>query len=315
MKEQETVFFTIDNSMILRGIGTLLVVLAHYAQWYITIADSNVIWILLSKVGRYGVGIFFLVSGYGIVCSAEKGLNFHWIKRRILNVYLPYLCIEGIILLLGKTKWTLIRMVRYFFTLDAWFVFVIILFYILFFVVWKYCRQKTLWMIVGVAGISAALFIAMNDSVWYASNIAFLVGVVVAQYKETFFTWIGKREKIYSGILLIMFLTCGIFYSYYTNKSQLLYLIGKIVASAIWAIFIIGLFPLEIKGMNFIKKIGKASLEIYLLHGVIIQVLSEKLLQVNALIILGLSFGLSIGAGTIIILTKEYLIHYGRLLK
>lgn len=78
-------------SMFLRGIGTLLVILAHYSQWYVMVEGSNIIWYLLTKLGRYGVAVFFLVSGYGLVFSAKKGVTTEWIIRRVMHVYFPYL--------------------------------------------------------------------------------------------------------------------------------------------------------------------------------------------------------------------------------
>lgn len=65
-----------NASMFLRGIGTFLVILAHYSQWYLTMADGNNIWQLLSKTGRYGVAIFFVVSGYGLVFSVRGGAGY-----------------------------------------------------------------------------------------------------------------------------------------------------------------------------------------------------------------------------------------------
>lgn len=297
MKEKEDTFFTIDNSLFLRGIGTILVVLAHYAQWYISMGNQNIFWLLLSKTGRYGVAIFFFVSGYGIVCSARNGLDIKWIGRRIINVYLPYLCIQGFIHVLSRTEWTLRRMLRYIFGLDAWFVFVILLFYILFFIVWKYGKRKMLWMIVGIAGISLVLALAMKDSVWYASNIAFLIGVAVAQCNQEFLLWVGRKKPVFCGFMLILFLICGIFYSYFMNRLQPLYLLGKIMASAVWVTFVISLFPMRIEGMRCVKKIGKSSLEIYLIHGFIIQELSTIFPQTETIIVLIMSLVLAFLVG------------------
>ena len=64
-----------QDSYFLRSIATMMVIVAHYSN-YIYGLNENRTWNLLSKLGRYGVAIFFLVSGYGLVYSIkEKNLN------------------------------------------------------------------------------------------------------------------------------------------------------------------------------------------------------------------------------------------------
>lgn len=263
-----------NMSMFLRGIGVFLVILAHYSQWYLTITDSKIVWVL-SKTGRYGVAIFFIVSGYGLVFSAEKGLDFRWICRRIYNVYLPYLCIQGMICLLEKEQWTLASVGRYIFAMDAWFIFVIIILYILFYVVWKLDKCRIIWMAVGVSVFSIVLALSGKSSVWYSSNFAFLIGVAVGQYDESVGTWIRERKKICCSTLLVGFLCSGVIYTYFTNKSEYIYATGKIFASVLWSLLILCFFAYGEKTNRVIMKVGTASLEAYLIHIFVLQRLSE----------------------------------------
>lgn len=279
-----------DVSMFMRGIGTLLVVFAHYAQWYITVADSNAVWQLLSKAGRYGVAIFFLVSGYGLVCSARKGLDADWVRRRVFNVYIPYLCIEGVIHLLERSQWTLNRIIRYFLGMDAWFVFVIVIFYLLFWIVWKFCEHRIFWMTAGVAVISFALAVTMKDSVWYASNVAFLIGTVAGEYCDETAVWLGtgKRRKTCIIVLFVVFLCSGGVYTFYTDRFQAVYLAGKMIASAVWSLFLLCLFANQKKTNELVVRIGAASMEIYLIHIFILQKL-EILLGITGAEVVALS--------------------------
>ncbi len=265
---------TRNVSMFMRGIGTLLVIFAHYAQWYLTMEDGNIVWQLLSKVGRYGVAIFFLVSGYGLVLSAKKGLNVGWVRRRIFNVYIPYLCIEGLIHLLEKKQWSLNGVIRYIFAMDAWFIFVIVIFYLVFWAVWKLCERRIFWMAVGVTVISVALAVTMKDSVWYASNIAFLVGIMAGEYDEEIAVWFraGKNRKMFCTIVLfVAFLCSGGVYTFYTEKSQMIYIVGKIIASALWSLFLLFLFSNQKKTDRLTVRIGAASMEAYLIHIFVLQ--------------------------------------------
>lgn len=54
---------TREECSFLRGAAALFVVVAHYCQWYGAQTDAGILCILLSKLGRYGVSIFFALSG------------------------------------------------------------------------------------------------------------------------------------------------------------------------------------------------------------------------------------------------------------
>lgn len=287
-------------SMFLRGIGTFLVILAHYSQWYLTMADGNAIWLLLSKTGRYGVAIFFMVSGYGLVFSAGKGLDTHWICRRIYNVYFPYIVIVGIIHLLERKQWTFKGVVRYVLGMDAWFVFVIIIFYIIFYAAWKFCEHRMLWITAGVLFASAALAVTIKDSVWYASNISFLVGVAAGQYDQEIGEWLKDKRKMCSIVLLIAFFCSGGVYTFFTGRSEVIYLIGKIAASALWAMLLIAMFANKDISNRAIEKIGAASLEVYLIHVFVLQVLGTMSDEIGAIVVLLIATVLTLVLGQLI---------------
>lgn len=291
---------TREVSMFLRGIGTLLVILAHYSQWYITVESGNVIWYLMTKLGRYGVAVFFLVSGYGLVFSAKKGLEARWIIRRVMHVYFPYFCIEGILHLVEGKRWTLYSFVKYIVGLDAWFVFVIVMFYILFWFVWKFSVHKTLWMSIGVAAVSFSLAVGMRDSVWYASNTAFLVGVVAGQYDREISAWLSNKKGRISLVLLMAFLCSGGIYSFYQDRSTGIYLLGKSVASALWAMFLVSFFSGREVESRKVSILGTASLEIYLIHVFVLDRVDILLDRVNAVTVLGIGILLSFALGVLI---------------
>lgn len=287
-------------SMFLRGIGTFLVILAHYSQWYLTMENGNIIWQLLSKTGRYGVAIFFAVSGYGLVFSTKKGLNIHWICRRIMNVYFPYLVIVGIIHLLERKQWTFRGVARYLLGMDAWFVFVIIIFYIIFYLAWKFSKHRMLWITVGVSAVSVVLALTIKDSVWYASNISFLVGVAAGQYDQRIGEWLQGKRKMCSIVLLIAFLCSGGVYTYFTDRSEAIYLVGKIAASALWALFLIAVFANRDISNRAIESIGAASLEVYLIHVFVLQVLGTMSDEIGAIVVLLIATVLTLALGQLI---------------
>ena len=56
-----------------RGIAALMVILSHYAEWWTWFTpvegDGAVFQLAFTKLGIYGVDIFFLLSGYAMVIS------------------------------------------------------------------------------------------------------------------------------------------------------------------------------------------------------------------------------------------------------
>ena len=67
-----------EKTRILKGVAILFVLLGHMG--------------ILDGAGTWGVHIFVFLSGYGLLCSAEKTELANYWKKRIGNVYIPYLC-------------------------------------------------------------------------------------------------------------------------------------------------------------------------------------------------------------------------------
>ena len=143
--KKRTVFFTKDQSMMLRGIGALMVLINHLASWY----AGGITWepaaVLFSRFGIYGVDLFFLVSGYGLTKSAlahRPGAVF-W-KNRLTGTYVPYLLIVGLIELSAGGMTDVKDWVQYLTGYDYWFIRNILVFYGIFFVVYRFVRIR--WM-------------------------------------------------------------------------------------------------------------------------------------------------------------------------
>ena len=122
-----------ETSGLIRAVAMLMVVTAHFSQWYTKAADAGVVVGLLTKLGRYGVAMFFAISGYGLVSSALSGLDRSYFKKRLANVYLPYLVLSFLIRLFTADGWSFRELCLWLGGCDAWFVSVILVFYIIFY--------------------------------------------------------------------------------------------------------------------------------------------------------------------------------------
>lgn len=145
-------------------------------------------------------------------------------------------------------------------------------------------------MTVGVAVISFALALTMKDSVWYASNVAFLIGTAAGEYGDETAVWLGrgKRRRTCIITLFVAFLCSGGVYTFYIDRSQAVYLAGKVIASAVWSLFLLCLFSKQEKTIELVVRIGAASMEVYLIHIFILQKL-EILLGITGAEVVALS--------------------------
>lgn len=135
---QRKVFLTKEQSLLLRGIAIFLVLICHYAVWIGEIFHSDLLEYGLGRFGVYGVDLFFVVSGYGLVKSVgKKRINGTFLWKRFKTVYLPYLLIVGLITVYdggisGMTGW-----VSFLTGAEYWYIRNILVFYLAFYVVYR----------------------------------------------------------------------------------------------------------------------------------------------------------------------------------
>lgn len=271
MRERK-VFLTKQQSMFLRGIAILMVTVSHYAEWYGDVLQNETLQYALTRLGCYGVDIFFLVSGYGLVKSAGKkriGGRFLW--NRIKNTYLPYLLIVGMIEwygggILGADGWY-----RYLTGYNWWFIRNILLFYLLFFAVYRLADKPWVRMLLMAAALgSYSMWLVSQEraAFWYLSNFAFLAGMLLAQYerpllKAASFCW--PVQLILLGAGMIWAIKTGL-----AARTDLPALAVKIrnglLANGIWTYSAVQLGGLSLCRGRAIEFLGSLSLELYLCH-------------------------------------------------
>ena len=270
MEKRETNWF--------RGIAVVMVVVSHYAEWWSWFVplegNAEVFRLALTKLGVYGVDIFFLCSGYAMVKSlGRERMHGAFIWKRVKNVYIPYLIVVGAIELLEGGFDSLQDFLHFASGYDYWYMFVLFIFYLGFIVIYTVVGGKTPRVVV----FSIFTYIFSNilyqkgmQDFWYVSNIAFALGVAAGEYEE----WIKKAvDQIWIPFSLI--LAVGMFFE---TKWGLEGSIGigsgleeyqmhfQIGATVIWVLLVLVLASkcrIKEKGFAFL---GRHSLYIYLTH-------------------------------------------------
>lgn len=270
MSKRETTWF--------RGIAAVMIVLSHYAEWWSwfvpTQGNAETIRYALSKLGVYGVDIFFLFSGYAMVKSlGQECMHLDFVWKRIKNVYIPYLIVIGIIELLSGGFSSINDFIHYLTGRDYWYMAVLFIFYIGFIAVYSIMGGK------GPRVVTFCIFTYIFSNVlyskgmhdfWYVSNIAFAIGVIVGEYEEPVKKLV---EKLW--IPLVIILSAGMVQAVRSGLKEgtmigsvpgerLLFM--EISATVVWTFLILVLASkcrIKDKTLAFL---GKHSLYIYLIH-------------------------------------------------
>ena len=134
-------------SSMFRAVAAVMVILSHYAEWYClffqTEGAAETFRIALTKLGVYGVDIFFLFSGYAMVKSlGDSRMNINFVWKRIRNVYIPYFIIAGIIELVSGGFTSLHDFLLFAIGYEYWYMNVLFVLYIGFIVIYALILNK-----------------------------------------------------------------------------------------------------------------------------------------------------------------------------
>ena len=220
-------------SYALRGIAILMVMASHYGEWYAEPIGIPALSRFLMGLGRYGVDIFFLMSGYAMAKSAAAGSvtagsvtaknaeaeypaaedrrkgkpgRAFWIKR-LRGTYIPYLILAGIIEICAGGAVTPARAVRYLLAQDYWFICNIMVLYLFFFAAFQFRRLRIVLLTLLTAAFTVLLYASGRQDFWYVSNLAFPLGAACGLYEKRLLAWMkGKRLWIVPAATLLCIL-------------------------------------------------------------------------------------------------------------
>ena len=274
MNKRETDWF--------RGIAAVMVVISHYGNWIniLTSLEGNAetFRFALTKLGVYGVDIFFLFSGYAMVKSLGKShgdgkMSWQFIWKRIKNVFIPYFIVIGVIELLSEGLTSIHDFWIFIIGYNYWYMCVLFIFYIGFIVIYAVIRVKGIRVIafsVLTYVLSYKLYQLDMFPFWYVSNIAFAIGIIVGEYEETAKkiidkVWLPMVVLLTIGMIFVTKwgLTGGVNFGGNPEDYQLWFQIG---ATVVWTLLILILASkCQIKEKIFVF-LGRNSLYIYLTH-------------------------------------------------
>lgn len=256
----------------LRGIAIIMVIVSHYVMWFMDIVTNEPVRYAMSRLGIYGVDIFFLVSGYGLAKSAaRKKVGWSYWKSRLQNTCVPYWLIAVAIELWLKSEWTPKLCYRLLTGYEYWFIRNILIFYFAFFIVFRLTQKNWLRLVLLAAvvfGYSWWLMEIGRASFWFVSNLSFVIGVALALYEKKLLRAANFGYPVWLLVLAVFMVWVvksgmDIRFTPVENCDK----IGPgMAASTVWTLLCVQLACLLPKWLGFLMFPGRISLELYLLH-------------------------------------------------
>lgn len=131
---------------------------------------------LFNPFGGIGVSTFMILSGYGLMESFKQhGLDGFW-RKRLSRVLVPYL-----IFLLVYCAYRMVANGEFpIFNLRYWFVEYIVIWYVLFYFIMKYC-PKCKWILLSIAAI---VIIWVMPCLQAQQSLCFMAGILISEKKD-----------------------------------------------------------------------------------------------------------------------------------
>lgn len=226
--------------------------------------------------GHLAVSMFLFLSGYGLTMSKLKKENYlnNFFSKRLSKVYLPFILINAITLLLLffalNTKFSVIQTILYLSGINLidstqWFVICILLFYVVFYLCFKFFKPEVAPKIILVYAFSYFLILIFFrfGEWWYNTVFCFPIGVYIALYYNKF---VDFMKKNYVTICLSSLISFAFFF-YLGHLIPTVFSVFFNTISSICFVFLTlsFLFKVKINSKPFIF-IGSIAYEMYLIH-------------------------------------------------
>lgn len=299
--EWQEEFLSLNSSKALLGLFAVLIIIHHMVQ-AIGFANAGSI-AVLENMGVCFVGAFFFFSGYGLYDSFRRKPDYlkGFFKKRLPSILVPfYVCIIIFIVvaIAGGTKFTTPDFIGnltgfYLINSQMWYVVEIALFYILFYVIFRFIKNEAA--AIAVMGVATVLVIVISfmrghgglwfqGEWWYNSTLMIFIGILVARYKNAI---VSFAKKVYwimlpacMGLTVLFYMLTSYMlrtYSYWSETETNPGYMDKFrclscqIPMIIFFVFSVLLLTMKAQIKNpVLDFLGKISLELYLIHNIYI---------------------------------------------
>lgn len=345
-------FYTLKTAKVLQGTAAVGIILHHLVQevtdygevWKGTVTHMNYMGILFTSV-------FFFSSGYGLLKSYKTKQDYleGFLEKRIPSVLIPFFVSNLIYFFaygvyggrIHRVTDTVTSLVG--FTLlntNTWFLVEIILFYVVFYVVFRRMKKSeyALWSMVGFVFLVMVISLLLGHDKseinghwfmgewWYNSTVVFVIGMLMAKYEESFVKFAKKNYRWiftvilfgFAGMYLLseyMVQNVGYYCEWEGHRGYLEKALTALVQSITCIMFVLSVAMVCMKVRFYNKTIaflGKISLALYIVHDLIKQMVLNKYEEISDMIFFLIVLIYSLMAACILHLVNENLIKLWR---
>ncbi len=266
----------IGNSEVIRTLSAFEIMLGH-----IGLATGSLLLYPNRKAGILFVGLFFMLSGYGLAYGFDRKENYlhGFLKRRIPTLLLPAIPVLLITCILAGT---------YSFPTISdgprWYIWEQLGFYILFFAIYSLCKKRPALYI----SVIAAVFIVIAhyfgmDNPWYGSTMCFPLGILYYSKTKGGTEAAFQRYRILTATVLAICVAGSIATFFLYQNTFAGDVVARNIASSAFCLLVCLLFERLTIENRVMKRLSGISYEIYLIHPVVIEVLKRYELDKQAL--------------------------------
>lgn len=307
-------FFTLEQTKMIQGICCLGVILHHLTQYVTNYSGEGVGPVgIFNDIGFLFTGVFFFISGYGLVVSLERKPDYlkTFLLNRLSAVLIPFwlvnlLLVIGSILFFGyhKSLQTIVAEVLGLRLINSngWFIIEIVLFYVMFFLLCTCCKKREL----ALAILSIFALIVMRYSFyaghdvsgdqshyfrgewWYNSTFLFVLGLWYGRFAPAINRFLEKTYRILLPVCFVLAFA-GMHVSafavrrfgYYNEQMAFGYwdaaitLLIQTVSGILFTSLVVLLNMRLTIGNRALRHIGKISLPLFLVHGCFVRTVFE----------------------------------------
>ena len=282
--------FDKDKLILVKALMALLIV-ADHLNFFLDLA-----WLKPAReLGAPIVSVFFFISGFGLVRSWQnKGPLYlrSFLRSKFLRIVIPALLALGCYYLLlwnpGRdyaADWKNLALYGTPILPFSWFAEAIVFFYLVYYLSFRYLKGK--WKAAGVlAGTlawMAATILAGYDWCWWICSLAFPSGAFFAWHEKDIYAFCQAKPYRYYGLLGVLSI---VFLALYLPRNPYVWTLCYILIPTIVAL-VVARLPIGRLHGPVILFISGISYEIYLCHGIPMELFRDKLpIQSSLLFIL-----------------------------
>lgn len=262
----------------MKGLACIMVVVGHATKQL----DGKLVFSITNNLGFIALGIFFFISGYGLMHSFINKENYlrGFLKRRLLLILIPFwssnifFCCYSLII--GE-KYSLKEIIERLigiklFVVHDWYIQTIIIFYVLFFIMAKVLKNNNR-VLIGILAVTIIMICLSQLNVTYIPNntcscSTFFVGALLAYNKKIVerIVLMSSRWIMLIAFVAVMFYSYTFILRYHTFDSLLLFKIGEFICPLLVVFVVLFIVNKYSFGNRLFDLICICSYEVFLMH-------------------------------------------------